>query len=247
MSAQTSLSIKPGAIKAGAAVRIIPAGSFCAYDGRPGSTHGQKFTAWSINAAIAAALVNAKPKGADAYLIDYEHQSLRASGNGQPVPAAGWFKRLEWREGEGLFMADIEWSERAKSMIANGEYRHVSPVFSFDLNTGAVTVIHSVGLTNNPAIEGLANLAAATAQSGNGDAGNASGASNGTNAEDAAKLKHAFGDIPGLNIDAVISTANVAHAAATAHQAPGLVRVEMNEQQRSYFCAVFGKDALNGL
>lgn len=146
------------ALKPGGAVRILPAGTFRAHDGRPVGVAG-----WRIDAAIAAALVATRAPGSTDYMIDYEHQSLNSVQNGKPSPAAGWFKRLEWREGDGLYMADITWTDGARAMIAAMEYRHISPVFSFDPNSGVVTRIISVAMTNTPALNGLSDLAAARA------------------------------------------------------------------------------------
>lgn len=154
----TILNLEPGVLKPGAAVRILPAGTFRAHDGRPENLLG-----WRMDATIAAAVIARKPPGTTEFMIDYEHQSLNSSTNGKPAPAAGWFKRLEWREGDGLYMADITWTKSARAMIAAMEYRHLSPVFGFNSLTGAVTHIISVSLTNTPALNGLADLAAARA------------------------------------------------------------------------------------
>jgi phage I-like protein len=45
-------------------------------------------------------------------------------------------------------------------MIAAGEYRFISPVFSYD-ESGRVTELHMAALTNYPALDGMAALAAA--------------------------------------------------------------------------------------
>jgi phage I-like protein len=66
------------------------------------------------------------------YVIDYEHQTLRSAKNGLPAPASGWFKKLEWREGVGLFAVDVEWTDAAAAAIDAGEYRFISPVFLYD-------------------------------------------------------------------------------------------------------------------
>ncbi|MDP2787166.1 MAG: phage protease [Pseudomonadota bacterium] len=133
-------NISPSALNSGAAVRILPSGAFRAHDGRPSGLSG-----WLIDASIAAALPALKPIGSSDWLIDYEHQSINSGANGKPVPVAGWFKRLEWREGDGLYMADITWTDTARAMIAASEYRHISPVFSYNDRTGAVTsvVLHA--------------------------------------------------------------------------------------------------------
>ena len=171
-------------------VQFFPAGEFRSGDVRP-----QEVPAWRIDAASAALVIerfNARKKP---LVIDYEHQTLHKEKNGQPAPAAGWFKGLEWREGQGLFMVQIEWTERAREMIAGSEYRYLSPVFGFDSQTGAVTYIHSVALTNDPALIGLADLAAATAAPHQPEAPHAT-----ISEEDRAKLKHVFGGVPDFNL-----------------------------------------------
>ena len=129
--------------------RILPAGRFRARDGRPAGLSG-----WLLTGQRAAELVAAAGSKKDEYLIDFEHASL----SGRAAPAAGWFSRIEWREGQGLFAAGVRWTERAKAMILGREYRYVSPVFRFSAATGEVTELLSVGLTNNPALDGLTDL-----------------------------------------------------------------------------------------
>ncbi|MEW5897733.1 MAG: phage protease [Bacillota bacterium] len=83
-------------------------------------------------------------------VIDYEHQTL-----GDVVaPAAGWIKELEGRGQAGLW-ARVEWNERARQYIANKEYRYLSPVVLVRRADGKAAAIHSVGLTNAPAIDGM--------------------------------------------------------------------------------------------
>ncbi len=138
--------------------RILPAGVFRAKDGRPAHLPG-----WKIDAEIAERVIAASAS-ADELVIDYEHQTINAEKNGQPAPAAGWFKRMAWREGAGLFAVDVQWTDKARAMIAAGEYRYISPVFPYNAVTGEVQKIIGLGLTNNPALPGLANLAALSAQ-----------------------------------------------------------------------------------
>jgi phage I-like protein len=136
--------------------RIMPAGTFRTNDGsnRPAGIPG-----WVMNGTIALAIIAAiAARGCDV-LIDYEHQSLAAEKNGRPAPAAGWFKRAEWREGDGLYALDVRWTAAALAMIKAREYRYISPVFSFDPISGEVTGLVSVGLVNYPALAGLTDLA----------------------------------------------------------------------------------------
>jgi len=140
---------------AGRELQLLPSGEFAARDGRPGNGK-----AWRLDAVSASRLLTQAAARKTPYVVDYEHQTLNSEHNGQPAPAAGWFTRLEWREGLGLFAVDVEWTEKARAMIAAGEYRFISPVFSFDAQ-GWVTELHMAALTNYPALDGMAALAAA--------------------------------------------------------------------------------------
>ena len=108
-----------------------------------------------MDAALAQALIVAADARSTPYVIDYDHQTMLARQNGQPAPAAGWFKKLEWREGVGLFALDVEWTERAQGWIAAGEYKLISPVIGYDKTSGAVTALYMSAITNNPAIDGM--------------------------------------------------------------------------------------------
>lgn len=140
--------------------RLLPAGRFAAADGsgRPaGIPQG-----WLLDDAAAARLVAAALARASDYVIDYEHQTLNAAANGKPAPAAAWFKRLEWRPGDGLYAVDVRWTDRAAQLIAAGEYKYVSPVFSYAAD-GRVLALGPAALTNNPGLDGLTDLAALSA------------------------------------------------------------------------------------
>lgn len=138
----------------GNTIQLLPAGEFRARDGRP-----EGIDAWSLDAESAADLI-ANSAGKVKTVIDYEHQSLRADDSVQPAPAAGWFKAMEWREGQGLFATDVEWSDKARQMIQSGEYRYLSPVIAYDQTTGVVGKLISAALTNNPALDGMEELTA---------------------------------------------------------------------------------------
>lgn len=83
-------------------------------------------------------------------VIDYEHQTL----NGGEAPAGGWIKSLRWEDGIGV-MANVEWTEKAKSYLANREYRYLSPVILVRKSDNLAIRLHSVALTNTPAITGM--------------------------------------------------------------------------------------------
>lgn len=93
--------------------------------------------------------------------VDYEHQSLGgayASPTGQ-APAAGWIRGLlVCRPGEddepGLY-ADVEWTQGGRERLAAREYRYLSPVVMVRKSDRRVQALHSVALTNKPAIAGM--------------------------------------------------------------------------------------------
>ena len=138
-------------------IKLTPAGTFKAKDGRP----GKGLSGWVMHSGNAEQVIAAANAQQDDFLIDYEHQTLYSRQNGQPAPAGGWFKRLEWREGDGLYATDVQWTEAAKVAIENKEYRYISPVLVYDKKTGEIKRIAMAALVNAPAIDGLEDLAAA--------------------------------------------------------------------------------------
>ncbi|MDO9142107.1 MAG: phage protease [Methylobacter sp.] len=140
-------------------IKLIPAGSFrSARDARPVDVKS-----WLMDEADADAVLSAQAALKGKFLVDYDHQTLRAEKNGQPAPAAGWGGRLEWRPGDGLYAVDMDWTPAALSAIAAKEYRYISPVFLYDKQSGAVTSVKMAALTNYPALDDLTDLAAAAA------------------------------------------------------------------------------------
>ena len=137
-------------------IQLTPSGTFKARDGRPHDLDG-----WVMTASSAQLIIELINQQADQLLIDYEHQTLNAAKNGQPNPAAGWFKSLEWREGVGLFAVGVDWTDKAKAAIAAKEYRYISPVFTFDQTNGIVTSLLMAALVNTPALDGMKDLTAA--------------------------------------------------------------------------------------
>lgn len=88
--------------------------------------------------------------------IDYEHQTLGgsfAAPDGK-APAAGWIKRLEARPGVGL-IAHIEWTPPARELLRTRQYRYLSPVAMVRREDRRMAALHSVALTNKPAIVGM--------------------------------------------------------------------------------------------
>jgi phage I-like protein len=136
-------------------IQLTPAGTFKAKDGRPAGLSG-----WVLDNENAKTVVQLANSQSDAFVIDYEHQTLYSKQNGMPAPAAGWFKGLQYREGLGLFATQVEWTDSAALAIQNKEYRYISPVIAYDPKTGVVTKILMAAITNNPALDGLSDLTA---------------------------------------------------------------------------------------
>lgn len=80
-------------------------------------------------------------------VVDYEHQTL----SGSKAPAAGWISSLE-KSAEGLVAKVKYWTDEAAALLTNGEYRYFSPVLHFSRSGRSVSAIHSVALTNHPAL-----------------------------------------------------------------------------------------------
>ncbi|MBZ0129478.1 MAG: phage protease [Rhodobacteraceae bacterium] len=83
--------------------------------------------------------------------VDYEHQNDKpdATQNG-PVPAAGWIKDLRV-ETTGLW-GRVEWTAKARDLIANKEYRFLSPSFLFNSATKEIVKLRGAGLVHSPAL-----------------------------------------------------------------------------------------------
>ncbi len=156
--AVSALAVELGGGSAPSEIRLIPAGPFRAVDGRPGPA-----LSWQLSDAQAGSIVAWAAARASDLVVDYEHQTLSARENGKPAPAAGWFKSLEWRPGDGLYATDMRWTDAASAMIEDGEYRYISPVFGWNPKTGAVLSLAMAGLVNNPGLDGLTDLSALAA------------------------------------------------------------------------------------
>lgn len=146
---------------AGARVQLLPAGEFKPTDGRPMPWGSWKLT--EKNAPAVVALVDARKND---FVIDYEHQTQLSETNGQPAPAAGWFKKVEFDPAKGLFATDARWTARATQYIGADEYRYISAVFAFHPKTGEVQRLLCAALTNDPGLDGMdeVQLAALTAR-----------------------------------------------------------------------------------
>jgi len=88
-------------------------------------------------------------------VIDFEHSTL----SGNEAPAAGWIDRLE-KTAEGLTAHVKYWTDKAKEYLTQGEYRYFSPTLLFEHGGKTPAALHSVALTNHPALHGVDALVA---------------------------------------------------------------------------------------
>ena len=134
---------------------IFPEGDAVkAKDGRPFDA-----PAWIMKKDNGMALAASLNQSAKDLVIDYEHQTILSKENGQPAPAAGWLKAgsFLYVDGVGLCSNNYEFTAKAKDYIDNGEYRFKSPVVLYN-KAGVVLGLHSVAITNDPALSILDEL-----------------------------------------------------------------------------------------
>ncbi|EON13080.1 phage protease [Pandoraea sp. SD6-2] len=151
--ASLSLEIRPGS----GTLQLLPAGEFRANDGRPTECDAWRVTPQGAQRLVAAFATRKKPM-----VLDYEHQTLSAATSGIQAPAAAWIKAVEWREGEGLFATDVDWTARGGQYVEAKEYRFISPVFTYDADGNVLQLINAA-LTNNPALDDLSEVMLAAA------------------------------------------------------------------------------------
>lgn len=80
-------------------------------------------------------------------VIDYEHQTLKDV----QAPAAGWIKEIT--QGEDAILAKVEWTSKGAEYLKNKEYKYLSPVIRVRKKDSLAIGLHSVALTNTPAID----------------------------------------------------------------------------------------------
>jgi len=137
-------------------IQLTPSGRFRAKDGRP----HEVAQGWYIDNSVAQDVLNAIRGRNDRYVIDYDHQTLYTRENGQPAPAAGWYRGEDvvWREGVGLVATKVEWTPKAAAAIEAKEYRYISPVIVYNRKTGHIADILMAAVVNYAAIDGMAEI-----------------------------------------------------------------------------------------
>jgi phage I-like protein len=135
-------------------IQLTPAGYFRAIDGRPEEPELNQ--GWLVDEKIAENIINKIAQRKNPLVVDYNHASLI---EGHEAPAAGWMPANEFYWNDKGLKAKVEWTERAKTSIANKEHKYISPVFIYDTKTGEIKEIINAALTNTPALDGMAEAA----------------------------------------------------------------------------------------
>lgn len=87
--------------------------------------------------------------------IDENHSLHLAAGKGLPSPARGWIVEMAARE-DGIW-GRVEWSKTGREMMAERQYRSVSPVIQHT-DKKEIIAIEAVSLVNRPNLRGLTAL-----------------------------------------------------------------------------------------
>ena len=135
------LTLKGGEVDVGGAPEVISDLPF-------GHVVSQKGEFDVDEESLAAMKEQIAQRGVD-LVVDYEHQTL----TGERAPAAGWVKELFAEDGH--IKARVEWTIPAKQYLENKEYRYLSPVITVRKSDNKATGLHSLALTNTPAIAGM--------------------------------------------------------------------------------------------
>lgn len=90
--------------------------------------------------------------------IDYNHAQLTSTNPDENISAGKYDLALL---DDGLYAINIEYTDKARDYILNGEYLYISPAFSVD-NDNNITSIINFALTNLPATYDIKELMAAS-------------------------------------------------------------------------------------
>jgi phage I-like protein len=112
-----------------------------------------------FDADAATAVIQRYTKRGIDLMADYEHQSLQVPPVIAPAAAKKWVPEV--RDG-ALVASSIAWTDKARSMIAAGEYRYFSIAARVDAKSKRIVELINFALTNNPAANQIAPLVAAS-------------------------------------------------------------------------------------
>ena len=125
---------------------------------RTGDFHHKRYGQFHITSEVMDSMIANFP-GPDRIPLDYNHGSLDA--NPDRSKAAGWIKRIfreDSEDGQPRLMAEVGFTEQARRHVGDGEFRYISPEFTFNrLNTqtGAQQgpTLLAAALTNRPFLQ----------------------------------------------------------------------------------------------
>lgn len=120
-------------------MELIPAGPYVV--GRDGR-------AWLFDAAAHQSVQSSYTARAIELPIDWEHATQRRAPQGEEAPAGAWIKQLEDRN--GALWGQVAWTPRGERQVESKEYRFLSPVFDYDVETKRIVRLVSAALTNIP-------------------------------------------------------------------------------------------------
>lgn len=93
-----------------------------------GTFHSKRYGKFEITPVMLMEMLNNSQTAGTRMLVDYDHLSLEPQFPEQGK-AAGWFSKLELRNGNRELWGLVEWTPRAAELIRNKEYQYVSPTF----------------------------------------------------------------------------------------------------------------------
>lgn len=93
--------------------------------------------------------------------VDLDHATVYRAPKGQAAPAVGWVKSLSFNSDRGI-VGSIDWTSDGAGYVHDRQYKYLSPVVFYDESSREVLRLHSVGLTNKPAIQHAEALKAAS-------------------------------------------------------------------------------------
>lgn len=118
-------------------------------------TKGGKQIEYTFSEADADACIEEFTERGKEVVIDFEHKTL----SGEEAPAAGWISEI-FKTTDGMFAKVASWTDKAKGYLKNREYRYFSPVFTLSRTGKSFRSVHSVALTNHPAMHNIPALVA---------------------------------------------------------------------------------------
>ncbi|MEP2705223.1 MAG: phage protease [Roseibium sp.] len=125
-------------------IKLMPAGTFSARDGRGPFVSGDQSSMDAIIQRTKDYL------GATDLMVDYDHQVLTTGEAGGSARAAGWIKDFSVRD-DGIY-GQVAWTDAATASIGSREYRYLSPLFLTDPK-GRVIRLANMALVNTPALD----------------------------------------------------------------------------------------------